>query len=111
MILCCAIFSYSSVSDIKGEFLVEFFTPERPHYVRKLLDRPSMLTEGISMVNSRLVNVSLIYSTIINRKNEPGPHLWEASTLITVFLLLLLFCFFLEGLTSFSEITKDSDVA
>ena len=57
MILCCGIFSYPSVSDSKGEFLVEFSTPERPHYVRKLLDRLSMLTEGISMVNSRLVNV------------------------------------------------------
>ena len=29
-ILCCAIFSYPPDSDIEGEFLVEFFTPEHP---------------------------------------------------------------------------------
>ena len=58
MILCCAIFSYPSVSDSKGEFLVEFFTSERPHYLRKLLDRLFMLTEGISMVANGKFKVS-----------------------------------------------------
>ena len=60
MILCCAIFSYPSDSDIEGEFLVEFVTPECPHYVKNLLDRLSKLTAGIIMVNSSLVNVSFI---------------------------------------------------
>ena len=64
MILCCAIFSYLSDSDIEGEFLVEFFTPERPRYVKNLLDRLSKLTEGILMVNSSLVN-----RLLVNRNN------------------------------------------
>ena len=46
-----------------------------------------------------------------NRSYAPGPHFCDASTLITAFFLLLLLLFFLEGLTSFSEITEDSDVA
>ena len=63
MILCCAIFSYPSDSDIEGEFLVEFVTPEHPCYIKNLLDRLSKLTEGILMVNSSLVNVLLIVTT------------------------------------------------
>ena len=60
MILCCAIFSYPSDSDIEGEFLIEIFTPVRSRYDKNLLDRLSQLTEGILMVNSSLVNISLM---------------------------------------------------
>ena len=60
MILCCAIFSYPSDSDIEGEFLIEIFTPVRPRYDKNLLDRLSQLTEDILMVNSSLVNISLM---------------------------------------------------
>ena len=59
MILCSAISSYPSDSDIECEFLIEILKPERPCYVKNLLDRLSKLTEGILMVNSSLVNISL----------------------------------------------------
>ena len=64
MILCCAIFSYPSDSDIEGEFLIEIFTPVRPRYDKNLLDRLSQLTEGILMVNSSLGPVHT--KTIVN---------------------------------------------
>ena len=90
MILCCAIFSYPSDSDIEGEFLVEFVTPECPHYVKNLLDRLSKLTAGIIMVNSSLVNVSFIvtihnYNSHSVYTGSPGFQTHERKTAINSF--------------------------